>query len=196
MEEKKKKVEAIFINAITQEISLIELKERGRYSEMYRLLSIPGLRPCSDINVVGLDQRRHYINVDGEGLLKDPEHFILWKGYGNALAGHGIIIRVDDEGETVSAELSVETVKRHIKFVRLKMHGFIQEAERMMIFDKPGIRHTIRPVLTERREPGTGKAIDLAEIAKHMGVPVETLKWTIPEGDGDLEREEPEDDEA
>jgi hypothetical protein len=190
---KSKRVEAIFINAITQEISRIVLNEGGAYREMYRLLKMPDLRPVNDINVVRLDDEAHYINVDGEGLLKDPEHFILWKGYAQPLAGNAIIIRVNDEGDTVSVRLSVATVKRHVQFVRLKMHGFVQKTEQAVIFGKPGIRHTNIPVFTERREPGTGKPLDMTKIAKHMGVPPEMLQWTVlPEDDDEPEPSEPE----
>lgn len=200
MEKKTKKstaIEAIFINAIEKEVSRIVLRnDDGAYREMYRLLSMPGMTAVDDINVVKLDDESHYLNVDGLGVLKDPEHFILWKGYAQPLAGHAIIIRVDEHGDNASVRLSVETVKRHIKFVRLKMHGFVRKVEEIEMFGRPGIHHTNIPVFTERREPGTGKPLDMAEIAEHLGVAAETLQWTtLPEEDNDGP-EEPEDDQS
>lgn len=190
MEKKTKAITAIFINAITEEIATIKLTNTGTYREMFELLSMPGLRKVNDINVVKLDDERHYINVDGEGLLKDPEHFILWKGYPNPLAGHAIIIRVDEYGDNASVRLDIHTVRRHVKFVRLKMHGFVRKAEHIEMFGKPGIHHTTIPVFTERREPGTGKPLDLKVIAEHLGVPAEMLQWSaLPEDDDEPHNE-------
>lgn len=182
----RKPVKAIFIDAITEEVKEITLKDGGSFREIYPLMNMPGLRPVDDINSVRIDLDGHYIYVDGEGLLKDPTYFILWKNYSNALAGHAVIVRIDDEGDTVDATINVATVKRHLKFVKLKMHGFVTKSESVIMFGRPGTRITNSPVLTERREPGSGKALDLDEIAKHMGVPPGTLEWTtMPEVDDD-----------
>lgn len=190
-EEKRKPIKAIFIDAVKEEVREITLNYGGVYWEMYRLMDIDGLRKVSSINVVRLDDESHYIHVDGEGLLKDPEHFILWKGYQQPLAGHAIIYRVDDEGNAASVRISVEAVRRHLKFVKLKMHGYVQKSESAVIFDRPGIRHTTIPVFTERREPGTGKPLDIAEIAEHLGVPPEQLQWSaLPEDDDESEQDQ------
>lgn len=190
--EKRAPIKAIFIDAIKEEVREVTLKDGGSFPEMFRLMDIEGLRRVSDINVVRLDDESHYIHVDGEGLLKDPEHFILWKGYAQPLAGHAIIYRVDEEGDARTVRLSVDTVKRHVKFVKLKMHGYVQKSEKAMIFGKPGIRHTTIPIFTERREPGTGKPLDMKEIAEHLGVPPEQLQWSaLPEDDDEPSESDP-----
>jgi hypothetical protein len=192
----KKPIKAIFIDAVKEEVTDIVLQDGGRFRpEMFRLLSIPGLRPCDDINVVRIDTKIHYIHVDGEGLLKDPTHFFLWKGYDNPLAGHGIVHRVDENGDSVDVELTTAQVRKNIKFAKMQMHGFVQKVEQREIFGRMGTAITNQAVITVRRPPGEGSAVDLDEIATHMGLPKGSLEWTpLPSADDETEPKEETDD--
>jgi hypothetical protein len=182
---KKKPIRAIFIDAVKEEVKDIVLQDGGQFRpEMFRLLSMPGLRPCDDIATVKIDRRRHFVHIDGEGLLKDPTHFFLWKGYGNPLPGHGIIHRIVGGGSE-DAELYADDVREGIKFAKMQMHGFVERVEQREIFGRMGTAITRQSVITVRRAPGEGSAVDLDEIAEHMGLPKGTLKWTPLPGEDD-----------
>lgn len=185
-----KPVKAIFIDAVKKEVKTITLEEGGAYKEMFRFLSMPDLRPCNDINVIRLDNAAHYINVDGEGILKDNRHFFLWRGYGNALAGHGIIIRVDPEtGDTEDVEVTNEQILRHVTFRELRSHGVVQVTKTGDVYGKPGVIIQNRAVLTE---PGGDVEAAIDAIAKELGVAREALKWTKLEREEDQDPSEPE----
>jgi hypothetical protein len=56
--------------------------------------------------------------VDEEGLLKHPEYFFFLQGVGQEVfAGNGIIVGVDDEGETVGTDLSLDAVRARLRWL-------------------------------------------------------------------------------
>lgn len=57
------------------------------------------------------------IFVDDEGLLNEPEHFFIHRNYPNPLAGKGLMLGVDDEGESVEPGTDIETLRNDIAFV-------------------------------------------------------------------------------
>lgn len=65
----------------------------------------------------------HYINdhdsilVDEEGLLKPCDHFFLYEGAHQPFAGNGLIVGVDEEGETVDCNISAEEVENNVQFM-------------------------------------------------------------------------------
>lgn len=54
--------------------------------------------------------------VDDEGLLVEGQSFFFVPGMHAPLGGKGLIFSVDDEGATCDAIVSVEEVKRKVKF--------------------------------------------------------------------------------
>jgi hypothetical protein len=190
-----KQIQAWRIDAITGEVKALVFesgdtvpKIRARLNVMYKALSMEGLRPCDDINTVRIDDRGHYLYVDGEGVLKDPVHFILWKGYPQALAGHALVVRIDGDGEAADVKVSDAWVKERVKLAKLKMLGFVQRTEAREIFGKPGTAIIRIPVFVERRAPGeVGEPLTMEKIAEHLGMPGEALEWTVLPSEDDLE---------
>jgi hypothetical protein len=183
---------ALRIDAISGEVTPITFphgekttKVRERLGKMYAALSMEGLRPCDDINTVRVDDRGHYLYVDGEGVLKDPERFILWKGYPQALAGHALVIRINAEGDNTDVDLKPEWVKKQVKLARLKMMGFVQRTEAREIFGKPGTAIIRIPVFVPR--DGNPEPLTMEKIAEHLGFPGEQLQWTVLPSEDDLE---------
>jgi hypothetical protein len=175
-EEQRKPIKAILIDVGKKTIREITLERGGEYRpEMFEVLSVPGLRPVDDINVIRLDNEIHYLHVDGESLFKDPKLWFHWKGYGNPLAGNGIIHRVDEMGDSRDVRLTVQQVAAHVTFDTLQMHGFIQHVGAGTAFGKPATIITNRAVITR---PGEGVDRALQEIADELGIPVESIKWT------------------
>lgn len=64
----------------------------------------------------------HYINdhdsilVDDEGLLKPCDHFFNYEGSHQPFAGNGLVVGVDEEGETVACDISLEEVQAKVSF--------------------------------------------------------------------------------
>jgi hypothetical protein len=59
------------------------------------------------------------IYVDDEGLLKDPSEMAFFKheNYPQPLCGRGLVMSVDDEGETIAAKSTLEEVKNAVTFM-------------------------------------------------------------------------------
>jgi hypothetical protein len=189
---KKETFKALRIDAISGEVSMIIFPQgdktervRERLAKMYAALSMNGLRACDDINTVRIDDRGHYLYVDGEGLLKDPERFILWKGYPQALAGHALVVRIDAEGDNADVKVSEKWVKDHVKLARLRMMGFVQRTEAREIFGSPGTAIVRIPVFVPRE--GNTEPLTMEKIAEHLGFPGEKLEWTVLPSEDDLE---------
>jgi|SRR5215471_5432403 len=117
---------AILIDPIRETVT--ETEFNGDFRHIYELLSDKenGL-DVGDFNVVritGDHQHGDDIYVDGEGLLKQPRYFFRWHGYYNPLAGRGLIIAHNEEGESIATKLSLNLVREHVRFVQLSVKGF------------------------------------------------------------------------
>jgi hypothetical protein len=60
---------------------------------------------------------RDRLYVDEEGLLTPGKQFFLIEGFGQPLAGNGLIVGHDEEGESVSAHAAFKDVWRRVKFL-------------------------------------------------------------------------------
>lgn len=69
----------------------------------------------SPFTVVHLDDH-DVIFVDDEGLLKNPRYFFNIKGYPQPIAGKGLVLGGDSQGETVSANIEYEELCELITF--------------------------------------------------------------------------------
>lgn len=74
------------------------------------------------------------IFVDDEGLLKDPQHFFIHRNYPSALTGKGLMLGVDDEGDSIAPQTDIETLRKDIAFVSrqeivamMEMREFIEQ---------------------------------------------------------------------
>lgn len=98
---------AILIDPFTETISEVEYD--GIYRSIYRLLSHPE-QPVDTFTVVRISAE-DTIFVDDNGLLNEPTHFFEYYGYPQPLAGKGLILGVDDEGESIATMLDVDYVR-------------------------------------------------------------------------------------
>lgn len=57
-----------------------------------------------------LEETNDSLYVDDEGLLHGPQRGFLLKGNDQILAGKGIIVGIDDEGESIDPKVTLETV--------------------------------------------------------------------------------------
>ena len=102
-------MKAILIDVKTQEIK--EVEHDGKLQNIYDLID------CRTIDIVRIDDVNG-IFVDDEGLLKDNLYF-EYSGSENVfkLAGNGLILGVNDEGNSISPTLTVEDVKSKVNFL-------------------------------------------------------------------------------
>lgn len=114
-------MKAILIDPFEKTVT--EVDHNGNYRQIYTLLSHPEHRvDCFTVVQIENDDA---IFVDDEGLLKDPKHFFVWRGYPQPLAGKGLILGTNDEGDSVDAVISVEDVKKRVSFRSdLRLHDF------------------------------------------------------------------------
>lgn len=113
---------AILIDPVAETVT--EVDHSGDYKEIYHFLSdeMHGLE-VDTFDAVRINDS-DTIFIDDDGLLKDPRYFFKWQGYEQPLAGRGLILASDQEGETIGTELSLDYVKRHVSFGKLKVLGF------------------------------------------------------------------------
>ena len=102
-------MKAILIDVKTQEIK--EVEHDGKLQNIYDLID------CRTIDIVRVDDVNS-IFVDDEGILKDNLYF-EYSGSENVfkLAGNGLILGVNDEGNSISPTLTVEDVEGKVRFL-------------------------------------------------------------------------------
>ena len=100
---------AIIINARDRTITETEID-----GSLETLQQIVGgmIEPVSQ----GLD-RNHHCYVNEEGLLEHPQHFFMFEGGHQPLAGNGVILAETDDGEEAPCTLSLAWVKERVKFM-------------------------------------------------------------------------------
>lgn len=64
------------------------------------------------------------VYVDEEGLINDNPHgFFAIRGIGQALAGYGLVLGCDAEGETVAAPVTKEWLEERVDFLATKVRN-------------------------------------------------------------------------
>lgn len=94
-----------------------EVEYNGDWRDILRLLNV------SIFTAVGIDEFT-VLYVNDEGLLEDPEFFFEWEGYPQPLAGRGLVLGTDEEGNDRSPKMSLDEVRKKVKFSRYKVLGF------------------------------------------------------------------------
>lgn len=95
-------------------VSVTEVEHNGDYKHIYTLLSHPE-HPVTCFTVVGIEND-DAIYVDDEGLFKEPKHFFIWNTYPQPLAGRGLILGTNADGDSKSPVITVDQVKERVSF--------------------------------------------------------------------------------
>lgn len=126
-------MKGILIDPFTETIS--EIEHSQDYKEIYRVLSHEAVK-VDCFSVVSLSDTESLF-VDDEGLLKDPKYFFMYDGYPQPLAGKGLILGLDQEGDSISTQFTVEDIKKKVSFRNdLRVEGF---EETQGIIDHPAL---------------------------------------------------------
>ena len=101
-------MQVIKIDPYNKEVYAIE-------SDMTKLSNIYEELNCSMFTMVRLDEYNDLL-LDDCGLLKSNSFFAI-EGYPSALAGYGLIVSHDEDGETIESSLSPQQVQKMVRFV-------------------------------------------------------------------------------
>jgi hypothetical protein len=111
---------AILIDPYAKSISSIEYD--GELSSLYSILS------CATVQAVSIGHD-HVIYLDEEGLLHEPKPFFQWEGAPNPIAGRGLIVKIDSEGEDAAASLRLEAIEKLVSFPAVRFTGMTTSVE-------------------------------------------------------------------
>jgi hypothetical protein len=106
-----KKITAIYINAESQRIEEREI-DGGDYREINRAIGCDVFTFAHPRGLKGRDA----VAVDDEGLIYDPTYG--FRIGGQALAGNGLVLGVNAEGESTTPKTSLLDVAILVQFVR------------------------------------------------------------------------------
>jgi hypothetical protein len=106
-------MKAILIDVENREVKMVEV-EKGIHA-IYEKIN------CDCFTVVSLENE-DAIFIDDEGLLKlsETSKFFFIEGYHQPLAGNGLILGTDEEGESVDAKSSLEDIKNRVRFLTIQ----------------------------------------------------------------------------
>lgn len=109
-------MKAFIINPNTISISEVELDETEDGNPT--LDSINSAIGCSWIDVARLDNpSRDVIYVDDEGLLLDENSFFRHEEYPEILAGIGVVLGTDDQGNSIEPSTTLDELREKIAWV-------------------------------------------------------------------------------
>lgn len=126
--------------------------------------AIYSLIQARPFDCVRIDER-NAIFVDDEGLYRDDQRFFQFRGYPQPLAGRGLILGNDREGETVSCTLTLADVKGRVTFPAVALAGF-NEIPEGTTDNRYGIE---MPVIGSTPVFGPDEEAVIAEIINQVG---------------------------
>jgi hypothetical protein len=98
---------AYLIDPFQRAVTLIEYS--GQYEDIYKHIE-PDL-----FDVVEINRHRDCVFIDDEGLINGkPQEFFLIRGYPQPLAGYGLVLGTDAEGNTVAPTATLDEVFEQI----------------------------------------------------------------------------------
>ena len=103
---------AILINAENKTVTEITIDaKKGVLSQWYKNIG------CDLVQVGHYISEHDSILVDEEGLFKNPSNFFSYYGAIQPFAGNGLIVGVDEEGETVGCDITLEEATLNVIFL-------------------------------------------------------------------------------
>jgi hypothetical protein len=121
------------------------------YRDIYRLLSHPE-HPVDCFTSVRITDR-DMILVDDNGLLNNPKKFFIWSGFEQPLAGRGMVVGFDDEGETVATRLTAMAVMANVIFLdAIRVESMETTTEEVELYGRKATRINTRPVFRLKEE--------------------------------------------
>lgn len=99
---------AILIDPFTRTVTQVEWN--GHYKQIAELID------CQLYDVARINRNGDGIFVDDEGLLKGEQNFFVFDGYPNPLAGKGLLLGTDAEGNSITPHITLDEARRRTTF--------------------------------------------------------------------------------
>jgi hypothetical protein len=106
-------INGVLIDPFALTVSQVEY-DGDDITAIHRLLSHESMK-VDTFTAVNLD-RGDAIFVDDDGLSKPCDRFFLWRGYHEPLAGKGLVIGSDSEGDSQSPKMTLIQARNKIIF--------------------------------------------------------------------------------
>jgi hypothetical protein len=100
--------------------TVTEVHYNGDFHQIYELIEV------ELFTVVTIDDIGNAVFIDDEGLLNNPRYFFKLAGYLQPLAGKGLVLGTDDDGESVEPTISLEDVRGMVSFLEASVQGFVE----------------------------------------------------------------------
>ena len=101
-------MKALLIDPFTETVQVVDYS--GDWED------IGGLLDCRYFDVVRIDDSET-LYVDDEGLYVENQRFFTWNGYPNPLAGRGLILGTNEDGESIDTDMEPEDVEKLVTFL-------------------------------------------------------------------------------
>lgn len=102
-------MKALLIDSKNRMISQIEIGEH--FTEISKAIG------CEVFAAPHIMHNNDTLYCDDEGLLKNPEHFFLLDSYPQPIAGNGLILGCDDEGDSADVSMSLIELSSRVTFM-------------------------------------------------------------------------------
>ena len=104
-------MKAILINAVDRTVVEVQVTKTNTLADWYKLLCV------EMVEIAHYLTEHDQLIVDEEGLLKDVTVGFDFRGCGqDFLAGNGLIVGTDEDGEAVDCDATVEEIKDKVRF--------------------------------------------------------------------------------
>lgn len=107
---------AILINPLTQTIT--EEEFNGDYRHIYKLI---GAWVFQTVSII--DENHHTIFIDEDGLFVPDQRYFKWEDYDQPLAGCGLILGTNHDGDSVAATMTIEHVTKKVTWPDIEYAG-------------------------------------------------------------------------
>lgn len=114
--------------------TVTEIEHNGNYKQIYEFIEAPLF------TVLNINDQGDAVYIDDEGLLNNPRYFFILNGYNQPLAGKGLVLGVDSEGDSCDPQITLDELKSRISFAELEIIGWTDTIERDDVEIMPGIR--------------------------------------------------------
>ena len=102
-------MKAYLIDPKEQKFEIVEYS--GDFKQIYEILD------CRAFDVVRTYENGDVIYVDDEGLFVEDQHFFMHKNYPTPLAGRGLVLGTDEEGEDTEPKTDFLFMSNDISWV-------------------------------------------------------------------------------
>jgi hypothetical protein len=108
---KTKIMKALLIDSKNKVVKQIEIGEH--FTEISKAID------CETFSAPHILENEDTMYCDDEGLLKNPQHFFLLDTYPQPIAGNGLILGCDDEGDSIDVKTTLDELISRVTFMNI-----------------------------------------------------------------------------